>query len=113
MLPKINRLTKTKDFERVFKEGRSSYSKLIGIKSAPNDLAIIRFGILVGTKVSKKAVVRNKFKRMTREIIRSKLTDLKVGFDCIIITLPEIVNHDFDEIKKDLEFNFKRIKLLK
>jgi len=113
MLSKINRLAKKKDFERVFKEGRSSYTKLTGVKSAPNDLAIIRFGILVGTKVSKKAVDRNKIKRRVREIIRGKLNDLKNGFDCIIITLPGIINHDFEEIKKDLEFNFKRSRLLK
>jgi ribonuclease P protein component len=112
MLPQANRLTKKKDFERIFKEGRSSYDKLLGIKISPNRMDVSRFGILVGSKISKKAVERNLIKRRIRESIKKKLLHIKTGFDLIVITLPPIKKSEFDEIESALEFNLKRLKIL-
>ena len=38
MLPRINRITKDKEYELVFKAGRSRYSDLLGVKAARNRL---------------------------------------------------------------------------
>jgi len=67
---------------------------------------------VVSLKVSKKAVIRNKIKRRLREIIRQ--TELKQGFDFVIIAKPLIVNQNFQEIKQDLNeiFNFKIDKII-
>jgi ribonuclease P protein component len=112
MLTKINRLTKKKDFDRVFAEGGSSFNKLIGIKAAKNGLPHSRFGIIVSTKVSKKAVIRNTIKRRIREVIRGKLKQIKSGQDCVIIALPAIVEKDFCEIERSLTDNLSRVRLL-
>ena len=57
MLKKINRLTKQKDFEKVFKNGQSVYDGKLGIKALANNLPENRYGIIISAKVSKKAVV--------------------------------------------------------
>ena len=113
MLAKENRLTKDKEFEKVFKTGRSSYGKLLGIKAVANELPDSRFGILVGIKVSKKAVERNKIKRRIREAIRARLENVKKGFDVVVITLPEILGKDYSEIERELENNLKRLRIVK
>lgn len=85
MLPKINRLKKKKDFERVFKQGRGLKQDFLSLKFAKNNLEATRFGFVVGQKVSRKAVVRNKVKRRLREIARINLGNIKKGLDIVVV----------------------------
>ena len=113
MLKKQNQLTKDKEFDNVFKNGRSSYDKIIGFKVIANKLNDSRFGILVSTKISKKAVERNRLKRQIREIIRLDLNSIKSGYDFIIITLPPVLDKTYEEIEKSISNHFKKLKLYK
>ena len=79
MLEKKNRINLDKEFDRVFKTGQSFYAKIFGIKTANNGLAETRAGFLVGLKVSKKAVIRNKIKRQIRSIISQELPKDRQG----------------------------------
>jgi len=56
--------------------------------------------IIVSLKVSKKAVVRNKIRRRIREILKPK--DLS-GYDLVVITNKDILDKDFQEIKKMID----------
>ena len=111
MLKKPNRLTKTKDIDHVFKTGKSFFSKNIGIKTTDNKLGLNRITVVVSSKVSKKAVVRNKIKRRIRHIIRLELAKLITGKDIIFLTLPNIVNEDYVAIKDELHAGLKKLKL--
>jgi len=113
MLKRENRLTKDNDFDAVFKKGKTAYSKILLVKSLPNNLPENRFGILVGTKISKQAVIRNKIKRQIRAAIESELFLLNKGNDFIIVVFPLILANNFDNISESLEFCFKRLKLYK
>ena len=113
MLPKENRLTKNKEFEKVFKEGRAAYQGLLGIKCIKNGLAISRFGILIGIKVSKKAVERNKVKRRIREIIHLHLNEIAPGYDCSCYCLKPIISKEYEEIEIAVIACLKRLKLIK
>jgi len=113
MLKKENRLSKNKEFDRVFKTGQSFYGKIFGLKSAPNDLEQIRFGILISTKVSKKAVIRNHFKRQLRELIKQELPNLKPGHDVVIIVFSQILDKKFEELEKLLKYGFRSLNLYK
>lgn len=112
MLKKENRLSKKKDFDAVWQKGRSSFDKILGVKILPNKLEINRFGIMIGLKVSKKAVERNKIKRRIREIIKISEGDLKNGFDIVISVLPAARDKEFLELEGSVKFNFKRLKVL-
>ena len=111
MPKKENQLKKDKEFDNVFKNGRSSFSRILGIKAVANGLEISRFGVLVSNKISKKAVERNKIKRQIREVIRSRVSGIKPGFDVVIITLPPILGSSYEEIEKVTGHNFKKLGL--
>ena len=112
MLSSKNRLRKKSDIGKVFKNGKTVAGRFIFLRVAKNGLRDNRFAFVVSLKVSKKAVIRNKIKRRLREIIRQ--TELKQGFDFVIIAKPLIVNQNFQEIKQDLNeiFNFKIDKII-
>lgn len=112
MLPKKNRLTKNNDFDQVFKKGKSSYNNLIGIKVIKNNLKNFRLGILISTKVSKKAVERNRIKRKIREIFGENITNIKENIDIVVITLPEIKSKEYIEIKSSIINGLKKLRVL-
>ena len=113
MLKKENQLKKDKEFDKVFKNGRSSFSKILGIKAVANRLEMSRFGILVSNKISQKAVERNQIKRWIREAIRLQVLKIKPGFDVVVITLPPILGSGYKEIEKAIGYNFKKLGLYK
>jgi len=113
MLKKENQLKKDKEFDKVFKNGRSSFSKILGIKAVANRLEMSRFGILVSNKISQKAVERNQIKRRIREAIRLQVLKIKPGFDVVVITLPPILGSGYKEIEKAIGYNFKKLGLYK
>jgi ribonuclease P protein component len=113
MLKKENRISLNKDFDRVFKTGQSFYGKVLGFKAAKNMLPDSRFGILISAKISKKAVIRNRFKRQLREIIHEELPKLKTGYDVVLIVLPLILDKNFEELKKFLIFGLEKLNLYK
>jgi len=110
MLAKKSRLKKNKEFDQVFKEGKSAYGKLLGIKIRKNQLDINRFGILLSTKVSKLAVIRNLYKRRIREIIGQDNFQLKKGYDCVVIVMPAIINSNYQDIKTEIKNIFNKLK---
>jgi ribonuclease P protein component len=75
-------LTKKIQFELVYDEGSSWVSKAIVIKALPNGLDFCRYGFTVSRRVGN-AVVRNRVKRLLREILRQ--TPLQPGWDIIFI----------------------------
>jgi len=113
MLPQNNRLKKKKDFERVFKKGRGFKEDFLTLKTAKNDLDNSRFGFVVSQKVSKKATVRNKIKRMLRKIIEENLQVIKKGNDVLIVTLPRMEIKDFWGFKGVCDKLLKRANLIK
>lgn len=112
MLPKENRLKKKKDFERLFKKGKSFREDFLVLRVNRNNLNKNRFGFIVSKKISKKAVVRNKIKRQLREIVRKEINNYQKGFDVAVITLPGIELKNFKEINQVLENILKRTKIL-
>jgi len=103
MLEKGFRLTKNKEFDSVFKEGKSGYGRLLGIKIKKNKLQHNRYGLLLSTKVSKLATIRNKYKRRIKAILLEENKELKQGFDVVIIVFPLILNKNYLEIKSEIK----------
>jgi ribonuclease P protein component len=113
VLPKINRLKKKKDFEKVFKEGKGVKESFLFLKFLPNNLKVSRFGFILSKKISKKTTVRNKIKRRLREIVRLELKKIKPGIDGVFVVSPGLENKNFLEIKTIVKKIFKKTKLYK
>ncbi len=105
------RLVKEKDFKKIFKLGKSSYAKIFSVKFLANDLKNNRYGIVISSKVSKKAVERNRLKRQIREIIHEFDKNLASGFDIVIVVFPAALNKEYGFIKSELEKTFFALKL--
>jgi len=113
MLAKQHRLLKQKEFEKVFKQGRAFYTKVLGAKGLINELKSNRFGIVISSKISKKATERNKLKRQIRQAVRELNAELKSGFDLVLIALPGFLNQEYRTVKAELEKIFKGLRILK
>jgi len=113
MLVKQLRLVKEKDFKRIFKLGKSFYSKIFRIKILANELDSNRYGIVISTKVSKKAVERNKLKRQVRASLKEFNRKLIKGFDLVVIVSPLALNQEYKTIQSELEKMLFALKLFK
>jgi ribonuclease P protein component len=113
MLKPVNRLMKKKDFDRVFKLGRSSFNRLVGLKTVKNDLPDSRFGVIVSAKVSRQAVVRNKIKRQIRTMLKKTAPELKTGQDYVVVACPAIIGEKYLTIEKYLSSHFSKLRLYK
>ncbi|MCK9438981.1 MAG: ribonuclease P protein component [Patescibacteria group bacterium] len=109
MFNQNNRLRKTKEIEKTFKNGKSFYSNVLGFKVLKNDLNESRFCVIISAKISKKAVERNKIKRRIRAIVNRDLKQIKKGFDIIIIVTKNIINLEFSGLSQEVEDSFKKI----
>lgn len=84
MLPKINRLP-SREIRRVMQEGLKNASKDRVTFTLKNGLPVSRFAIIVGKAVDKRAVARNRIKRVLSESVRLSLANEKPGFDTVIL----------------------------
>ena len=100
MLPNINRLTKKKDFEVVFKLGKSIKDGFLLCKVMQNNLPQSRFGFVVSKKISNKAVMRNKVKRRLRKAVENHFKEYQTPLDVVIISLSGIEKKEFLEIEE-------------
>lgn len=113
MLPKIQKLKLDKEFNEVFKTGRSMYGRFLGIKLIKNKINYSRFGIILGTKIEKSAVKRHFLRRMIYRIIKENKDLVDFPCDCVIIALPKIKEASFVDLNKDLLESFNKIFLKK
>ncbi len=109
MLPKLNRLTKKKDFDEVFKSGKSIKSDFLLCRAVKNNLKESRFGFVVSKKISLKATVRNKIKRRLRKAVAGIMQQVKNPVDMVIVTLPGIEKKEYLEIEKVIKDSFKKL----
>ena len=113
MLARQHRLVKKKDFEKIFEQGRACYAKFFGARILASQFQFNRFGMIVSSKISKKATERNKLKRQIRQAARELNKNLKPGFDLIIMALPGSLGQEYKKVKDELEKIFVKLRLLK
>ena len=94
MLPRKHRLTRSRDFQRVRREGRSWADRLLVLSRAPNDLKVSRFGFSVSRRIGG-AVVRNRIRRLLREAVRLQCDRVAPGWDVVFIARQGIVGADY------------------
>ena len=103
MLKSVNRLKKDSDFQNIFRTGKRVAGGSLVIFYLPNNLEAPRFGVTVSKKISKKAVARNRIKRVLIAVVADKVKtgELRRSND-LIIKVNKFIDEDVSKLKEDL-----------
>ncbi|MDR1122702.1 MAG: ribonuclease P protein component [Endomicrobium sp.] len=108
----FERLHIQRDFNKVFKSGLRLESKAIRILAyiRKDRQDVRRLGLITSKKVGT-AVIRNRTKRMAREIFRINKHLLEPSLDLIFILKPETIVLDYKKLEKIILVLLKNAKL--
>ena len=84
MLAKDNRLRHAKDIVRVYKQGRYGGGGDLSVKVRANNLPMSRAVVIVGKKIDKRAVVRNRTRRQLAAILLRQWGTVAPGYDIVV-----------------------------
>lgn len=85
MLARDNRLRQARDIARVYKQGAYGGSGgILSVKALLSGRAHARVVVVVGKKVSKRAVVRNRLRRRVLGDLRQRWATVRGGYDIVI-----------------------------
>ena len=111
MLPSSNRLS-VKEFNEVLEKGRVVHNPLFWLRSiGSTDKA--KISVICPKKVGKNAVIRNRFRRMVYEMIRTSLFTKTINSKVIVCLKDTVIKSDNAALKASLEDIFVKAKLLK
>jgi len=99
MLPKKQRLTK-KEFDTYFQSGRRFHHELFTLVYTPHEE--FHGAVVVGKKVSKKAVARNKIRRRVYSALYARKKEANLTGIYIILTKKPIIDAQFSDIRSVL-----------
>lgn len=83
------------------------------LKEKENGLGVSRFGVVVSKKIDKRAVARNRLKRLFRDALSKLIRSIMPGHDILIIVKKEILNSSGVENKLTLEKALGKAGLIK
>ena len=102
-------LTKKEQYASVYNDGISWVNHLLVMKAKPNGLDLSRYGFSISKRVGN-AVVRNRVKRLLREILRA--APLEPGRDIIFIARSPSAVAGYAKLKKSAESLLLKARLL-
>lgn len=105
------RLTRSEEFERVRRSGKSYSHPLLVLVAHPNEDARVRVGVAAGRTVGS-AVKRNRAKRLMRAALRPLLASLASGWDLILIARPALASASLAETRQALRTVLRRAGLI-
>ncbi len=113
MLSQKHRLSKSADVKKTTAKGRGFFNSLFVIKSTPpeKDQDLAKITVIVSTKVSKKAVERNRIKRVIREELRKHISDIKAG-NYAFLAKTNAAKVTSAELRQEIEKSLKTAKLI-
>lgn len=111
-MKKRQRIKKDKEFQEVFKKGKSFANRQFVVYCYPKkEQEQFRIGLSVSKKIGN-AVVRNRIKRYIRQSFLEMKDDVKKSMDYVIIARHQAAKKDFHETKKSLQHVLRVAKVL-
>jgi ribonuclease P protein component len=97
-LTRTERVRRRPDFERAYEAGVRIHGRLMTVFVAANTSGSSRFGVAATRKLGP-AVIRNRAKRLAREVFRRHKLD--AGVDVIIVPRREMLDAPFASVEAD------------
>lgn len=111
MLPNLKRLNLKKDFKWVA-AGKKLETKYLKLFIKPGDNKIARLGIAGSSKTFKKAVDRNRARRLTSAAFEALYAKLPNTINIVALPKSTIINVKSGDVLLDLEEGLKKEKIL-
>ena len=105
------RLTRSTDFKRVRRSGKSYAHPLVVLYALKSDLGGVRVGVSAGLAVGN-AVKRNRAKRLLRAAMNDLLSQTALGSDLLLIARSPLPKSDFQQTRAALYNLLERADLL-
>jgi ribonuclease P protein component len=105
----IGVLRKRAQFQNVYEHGETKVDRYLVVRLLANDLEISRIGFSVSKRVGN-AVVRNRVRRLLKEIIRD--IPFKTGFDIVVIVRVNAVEADYHKLKASVLALFRKYNII-
>jgi ribonuclease P protein component len=106
--PRSRRLLKPDEYRRVFSDGWRSVDNLFLVLALPNSMNDSRLGLAISKKISRRAVDRNRIKRVVRESFRQHL-DLLAGLDLVVVSRQGVTRADNIRRFQSLSAHWRRV----
>ena len=106
--PKNSRILKRTDYQRIQRRGQKFRQRhLLGI-ALPLNGNKSKIGFTVSRKVGG-AVVRNRLKRLLREIVRHEMLNMSSTWELVLILHPNAKDADFDQLNEEVTNIFRKL----
>jgi len=105
------RLTRSEDFKRVRRSGKSYAHPLVVLIVQKSDQPRVRVGVAAGRTVGT-AVARNRTKRLLREVMRALLPNIASNLDLILIARSGLSSATLEDTRQAIDNLLKRAKII-
>src|SRR5260221_14257922 len=105
MLPKALRLPSPL-ISRLMRHGKRFSNESFLLTYGHNDQQSVRFAFIVGMRIDKRAVVRNRVKRLLSESVRHLMPGLRLGWDVVVTARKAFEDIPQVDIEKQLKQAF-------
>ena len=92
------RLTRSNDYRRVRRQGKSYAHPLVVLVTLPNEQPVVRVGLAASHSVGT-AVDRNRAKRRLRACMQEELPALKPGWDLVLLARKPVLDVEFQRLR--------------
>lgn len=91
-----------------FNNSRLISTPLFTLKTKENGILLNRFATVVSKKIDKRAVVRNRIKRVINSCIEELYNDLKQGYDMLFIAKRKTTSIDRQEFYRTIKDSLEK-----
>ena len=117
-LPSKHRLKRRSDFKTVYQQGVRRYSRHLILRAVPivpeslDQPSPTKIAVSVSRKVSKKAVVRNRLKRLVRASFLALLPQIPPNWLMVVILKKEAQECKYEHFLRELEELLIKLKII-
>jgi ribonuclease P protein component len=110
MLSQKHRLSKSADVKKTTARGRSFFNPYFVIKTGPNPKTAL-VTVVVSVRVSKKAVERNRIKRVMRDELRKHIARFKPGNYAFLVKT-SVMKINSSQLREEINKSLTNAKIL-